>query len=159
MDRNQAQRMAMAMMRKKSKKKDTASELDKTINNSETRIAMAVDFHEDLNKHNKLLQKLADTKDVTGFLQDAAPLVASEMLLMALKSESEKIKLEASKDFLDRAGYKPVTKHAVARFDASSSKEEILSTIMGSKKDLNKVGIEIIDDEDNEETTGDSDEG
>lgn len=134
-------------------------------NHIEHRIAQALDHKEELKRYAKLLEKLANTKDVNGFFQDIAPETAAAMLLqMTNPNTPAKVRAEISKDILDRAGYGKVTKHAVARFDASASKEEIISRIIGSKKDLGKVGIEITDD-DNEESesqqegSGESSEG
>lgn len=109
-------------------------------------IAEAIDEKEIILKNVQLLERLSRTGDVQGFLQDAAPKVAAKLLITAL-GEKSKLSLEAQKDILDRAGYGKVTKHAVAKFDATSSKEAIISSILGSKKDLNKVGIEITDDD------------
>lgn len=162
-------RMALKMAKdiddkKPRKKKDTNQSLKTTaragkekssqpVNRQEHAIITAIDNFGAIKKYEKLLVKLATTKDVNGFLQDIAPNIAAEMLMLATGDAPEKIKLEAFKDILDRAGYGKVTKHAVARFDASSSKDAIISSILGAKKDLGKVGIEIVDDDD-EETDG-----
>lgn len=117
-------------------------------NHIEDRIATALDHHKELKKYADLLERLEKTRDVQGFIQDIAPEVAASMLLMmANPSTPAKVKVEMMKDMLDRAGFGKVTKHAVARFDASTSKDAIISSILGSKKDLGKVGIEITDDE------------
>jgi len=121
-------------------------------NHIEDRIAQAIDHKAELKRHAHLLEKLANTKDVNGFFQDISPGIAAELLLLATDpTSSDKIKLEAIRDILDRAGHGKVTKHAVARFDASTSKDAIISSILGNKKDLGRVGIEITDDEDSED--------
>ena len=159
MKRNLAHKMALDMDKKRTKTKPKVLDQEISVKHVSNNMVAAIDHVAELRKYEKLLNRLAETRDVTGFFQDASALVAHELLLTALHDENPKIRFEAKRDLLDRGGHKPVTKHAVARFDSSSSKEEIVSTIMGSKKDLSKVGIEITDDEDNEETTGESDEG
>lgn len=133
------------------------------VNHIEDRIAQALDHKQELKRYASLLEKLSKTGDVNGFFQDVAPETAAAMLLQMTNPHTPaKIKVELMKDILDRAGYGKVTKHAVARFDASASKDEIISRILGSKKDLGKVGIEITDDEENSdiaEGSGESSEG
>lgn len=80
-----------------------------------------------------------------------APEVALELLKVALNGESERSRLEAMKDVLDRAGYGKINKHAIASVDPNSSKEALVSLILGAQKDLEKSGVEILDDEDKNE--------
>jgi len=117
-------------------------------------IAFLLDNSSILKRIQKNIEKLTKSKDVRGFFQDISPDLALQMAVLAMGSDNDKIKLEALKDLLDRSGHTKVTRHAVARFSATDSKEAIIANIMGNKKDLEKVGIEIVDDdEDIEETT------
>lgn len=170
-----ATRMAHRMDAKKARKPEVIAD-NRTVvsraenasgyhnkNHIEDRIAEALDHKEALKRYATLLEKLASTGDVNGFFQDIAPETAAALLLQMVDPKTPpKIKAEIRKDMLDRAGYGKVTKHAVARFDASASKDEIISRILGSKKDLGKVGIEITDDEEDSdiaEGSGESSEG
>lgn len=165
-----AYRMAMDMDKKKRKRKYPVD--GRTVhargggrddgyhskNNIEDNIAAAMDNKNTLLALSEQLQRLEKTKDVQAFIQDIAADTAVDLAMLAKNGESEKVRLEAIRDILDRAGYGKVTKHAVARIDATQSKDTIISTILGAKKDLKKAGIEIID-EDIEEGSGESSEG
>lgn len=172
MNRNQAFRAALSMDQKKPRKKSKSSEpiilsprgggRDESYhskNHIDDIMARAIDQRTILTRHADLLNRLAETKDVQGFIQDASPEIAHKLFLMAIEDDTPaKVKLEALRDLLDRAGYGKVTKHAVARFDASTSKDAIISQILGAQKDLKNAGIEIVD-EDIEEGSGESSEG
>lgn len=120
-------------------------------NKEEAELVKMIDEKDAVLSLNKEIRKLSNTNDVQSFLTEISPTMAIELALLAKASDSEKIKLEAIKDILDRAGFGKVTKHAVARFDANSSKEQILAAIMGARKDLSKAGIEIVDDDEDQE--------
>lgn len=164
-----ATKMAREMDDKKPRKKTEVIVDNRMIdtrkyggNDIEDRIAQALDHKSELKKYASLLERLDVTRDVKGFIEDIAPDIAAAMLLMAADPNTpKKLKVEMFKDLLDRAGHGKVTKHAHARFDANTSKDSIISTIFGSKKDLSKMGIEIVDDdnEDQPEGSGEADEG
>lgn len=166
MNGRDAYRMALSMEQKKTRKKTKASDEARKIqprgggrdesyhseNHIEDNIARALDHRRSLQKNAHLLERLDQTKDVQGFFQDVSPSMASNMLLIAEDEEiPAKVRLEAIKDILDRAGHGKVTKHAVARFDASDSRDKIISTILGNSKELKKMGIEIVDDDEDQE--------
>lgn len=155
MRRKQAFRIAMD--REKLKKKEKA---DLPIKKeSQDHIAYAIDNIAVLNKFKRQVERLCKTNDVQAFIQDLAPQMAIEVVTMISDPDlPAKVKADLLKDFMDRAGYGKVTKHAVARFNASDSKDAIISSILGAKKDLGKMGIEIVDETD-EETTGEPSEG
>lgn len=170
MFRKQAFRMALDMDKKR-KSKDEPGEVkiksrsghlkDQSVHSVNTisdSMASVIDHKDFLYESRRHVERLAKTGDVHAFLQDMAPSFALELAMIAKTSGSEKIKLEAIRDLMDRAGYTKVTKHAVARFDASESKDAIISSIRGAEKELSKLGIEIVD-EDHEETTGEPSEG
>jgi phage terminase small subunit len=48
--------------------------------------------------------------DIIAYLQENANKVASNMLRLALSAESEQVQVQAGKDVLDRAGFKPTDK-------------------------------------------------
>lgn len=119
-----------------------------SVNRAEDRLAIAIDQKNVISKHIDLLERLASTKDVHDFLQGASPEMIAEIFILAKDPETPgKVKLEAARDILDRAGYTKVTKHAIARFDATTSKETIISSILGNAKILENAGIEIVDDD------------
>lgn len=167
MNRKQAFRMALetdkskkerGQVKVKSRSGHLKDQSAHSVNSISDAMVTAIDNRETLGRHERHIQRLQKTGDVHAFFQDIAPSLALEMMMIATNSESEKLKVEALRDLMDRAGYGKVTKHAVARFDASESKDAIISSILGAKKDLGKMGIEIVD-EDNEETTGEPSEG
>lgn len=166
-------KMALAMDRKKRPVKDNDSSKDtrhvsprgggaddsgRTTNGYEARLVEAIDNKNTLLRLEKTLAKLADSGDVQGAIQDVSPEMMKELLVLAMSAKAEKVKLAAIQDLLDRAGFGKVTKHAVARFNANDSKEAIISRILGAKKDLGKVGIEITD-EDQPEDAGEPEQG
>ena len=119
--------------------------------NVENHIAEMIDQKDALLRLKGQIARLAKTKDVQSFIQDISPELAVEMSVIALSGESEKARLDALKDLLDRAGFGKVQKHAVARIDAKDSKEAIIAHIMGSKNELKKQGIEIVEDDEDQE--------
>jgi len=80
------------------------------------------------------------------YLEGVSPEAAIQMTSMALNPEtSEKVRLAALQDILDRAGYSKVQKHAIASVDANQPKEQLLSMLEGLNR-KSKI-IEIEDDE------------
>lgn len=120
-------------------------------NTNEDRIVELVDNVHVVRRMEKSLQKLHESGDVQGFLSEISPQIAQSLALAALNGDSEKIRLEAQKDILDRAGYGRIQKHAIARVDVKDSKEAILAKIMGAQKDLKAAGIEIEEDDDEDQ--------
>lgn len=51
--------------------------------------------------------------NVQQYLQDNAELAANHMVKLMLKAKSENVQQLASKDILDRSGYKPTDKHQI----------------------------------------------
>jgi hypothetical protein len=162
MNGRQAYRMALAMEHKKPRKQTQASDDNRkvtprgggsddsyhSVNHTEANMVAAIDNKNTLLKLADQLNKLTRTRDVKGFIEDIAAETAVELATIAHDAKTPaKVRLQAIQDLLDRAGFGKVTKHAVARLDANASKEEILSAIYGTKKELKQVGIEIVDDD------------
>ena len=113
-------------------------------------VASVIDNKKILVKYAEWFEALREGKtDVAGFLEKVSPDILVEMMTLAITG-ADKIKLEACRDILDRAGYSKINKVAVAgTLDAKASKEELLSTILGLGK---KTGtIEVIDDVEDQE--------
>lgn len=119
---------------------------DNPSNEKEDAIIDAIDQRDVIMKHASWISKLREGKiDVNQFFGSVAPDVAVELLNLAVNG-SEKARLAAVTDLLDRAGFSKVQKHALATVDASQSKEALLSLLLGSSKELKEEGIEVIDD-------------
>jgi len=89
----------------------------------------------------QLFPKLAEyyeKADVDQFFNDISNVAAFEELNLLLNSRSEKVKLEAIKDILDRSGFAPVKKSAQVRADVkvdSLKEKELDSLIRGLLED------------------------
>lgn len=164
MNGREAYRAALSKEQKKPRKQTEASDDNRkvtirgggaddsyhSVNHIEDNIAAAIDNKNTLLKIAGQLDKLVRTRDVKGFIEDVAPETVVELVTIAHDARTPaKVRLQAIQDLLDRAGYGKVTKHAVARLDANASKDEIISAIYGTKKELKQVGIEIVDDDEN----------
>lgn len=123
-----------------------------STNSKEDRMLEAFDTKRSLEKLIDWVDKLDSGKaDVTNFFGGLAPEAAIELAqLMFSKNTGEKVRLEAIKSWLDRAGYGAVSKHAIAQVDADAPKEAIINLIMGKKGKLGEE-IEIVEDDDDEE--------
>jgi len=128
-----------------------------STNYKEDAMIEAIDHLDELKKVAKVIEDLRNSKtDVQNFFQGVAPEAAIELVkIMADTSNQAKIRLEAAKDLLNRAGYAPVNKHAVASFDSDTPREAIMSYIQGAQKDIPELEI-IEDDEDDSEDPEDS---
>lgn len=124
-----------------------------TRNSEEDKMLEALDTRDAIRRFMEWKDKLAANKtDITGFFQGLAPDVAMELVLTAFdKKASEKTRLTAQQDILDRAGYGKVNKHAVlAKADESQSTDAIMSLMRGASKDM--PDIEIVDDTEDDDT-------
>lgn len=169
MDGAKAYRIAMLAEQKKDLERSKTNDDNRSLtrkryeetgqNHQEDLMAAAIDHKNTLLKLQKQLERLSKTSDVKGFIEDIAPETVLELALLAHDPKTaSKIRLAAIQDILDRAGYNKVTKHAVARIDASESKEAIIASIKGAKKELKGVGIEITD-EDLNQGSGEAQQG
>lgn len=118
-------------------------------NSKEDAIIGAIDLKRNIERYTKAVEDLrSGKKDVPQVIGEFSP-DALFTLVEILSQGSEKAKLAAAQDLLDRAGYSKVQKHALATVDANQSKEALLSLLMGANKDLAAEGIEIEDDREN----------
>lgn len=113
-------------------------------------MAQAIDHKDALGRYERHIENLAKTKDVNAFFGNIGPDMALQLMMIATSGETEKSRLEALKDLLDRAGFGKVNKHAVASITPETSKETLMSLIMGANKELEKSGIEIVDDDEDQ---------
>lgn len=120
-------------------------------NYKEDSIIDAIDMRNVLMKYSDYVDKLKTGKiDVQSFLGSVAPHVAIEMLKLALEGESEKVRLTAGQDLMDRAGYTKVQKFVGAVVDPRASEAQLISMIEGINRKTKTIEIEE-DDQDQEE--------
>lgn len=107
-----------------------------------------IDKADMIRRYSKFIKNMnTGTLEVPGFLkavsQDAAFTVAQIMI----DGDSDKVRLEAAKDILDRSGHTKTTKVSIAgqvNVDHDTSRLELINIIMSSVK---KVGIKTKQDE------------
>lgn len=80
--------------------------------------------------------------DVPGFLKEIAPGVLLKLAQIAMHGSTEKARLTALQDLLDRAGYSKVEKHAIANIDPSIPQEQLISMLEGIGKKTGAIEIE-----------------
>ncbi|MGV0695970.1 HGGxSTG domain-containing protein [Mycobacterium paraintracellulare] len=73
-------------------------------------------------------------------LENAADLMAKQLLGIALTAEGESVKLAAIRDALDRAGLKPPAEVVLAQGEAKPY-EQIFDVIGGNPSDANTAGV------------------
>jgi len=96
-------------------------------------------------KHLKRMQK--GTLDVTGFMKMAALDASIQLADLMFYGDSDKVRLEAAKEILDRAGYGKTQKVSVSgsvHVDHDTSKLELVNLILASAK---KAGIKVKEEE------------
>jgi len=107
------------------------------------------------------------TLDMPGFLQSLSRQAIMEIAFAMVGSEDEKMRFQAAKDILDRAGYGKMQKIAVAHahVDPATTRQELVNMIMTSAKragirtkDIDYIQGDIRDGEiiDSTECAGDS---
>lgn len=119
-----------------------------STNTKEDAIVDAIDQKRFLEKHADWIVKLQEGKiDVSQFLSVLSPDIAIKLAEMAFGADSEKIRLEAQRDWLDRAGFVKVQKVAVANINPNEPKEQLVSLIEGLNKKQKDPVIEIVEDD------------
>jgi hypothetical protein len=119
---------------------------------TEHRLAASLDIKLNVEKLIPILERLDCGKiDVRGLFDAVSNEAALSLLKIALDGDNEKNKLDATKHLLALAGHNPAQKHEISRLDPNTPKEALLAMISGSKKDLEKAGIELVDDRDDAE--------
>jgi len=114
-------------------------------NAKENALIDAIDQKNSIQKFLEFQEKVkSGLIDPGQLMSGMAPEMAIELLKLAFDGETEKIRLEAIKDVLDRAGYTKVQKVALAQLDASQPKAQLLAFIEGLSK---KSGIIEIEDD------------
>lgn len=116
-------------------------------NEKEDALIEAIDMRRTLIKHADWIEKVRTGQvDVPQFLNGLAPDVAVNLLDLALNGSSDKVRLAAIQDMLDRAGYSKVQKVAAAVVDANAPREQLIAMIAGLSSKTKE--IEIVDDTD-----------
>lgn len=114
-------------------------------NSKEDALLDAIDQKNSIKKFLEFQDKVrSGLIDPSQLMSGMAPEMAVELLKLAFDGETEKIRLEAIKDVLDRSGYTKVQKLALAQLDASQPKAQLLAFIEGLSK---KSGIIEIEDD------------
>lgn len=118
------------------------------INSKEDSMLDSIDTIRMMQKHQAAIEKLSSREwTVEQFFNGVGPDIALELLKAAYLADSSKVRLDAIKDFLDRAGYTKVQKVAVANLDPNAPKEQLRAIAEGLiKKNANDV--ELVDDDD-----------
>ena len=77
--------------------------------------------------------------DIRAYIEKQAPGAMSRIVEISIKAKNEAVKLNANKDIVDRAGFKPVEKHEISGRIGSEEleKEEVnrLMDVFGDKKE------------------------
>jgi len=87
------------------------------------------------------------------FISKMAPNALTTIYELAMNCEDPKIRFQAAKDILDRAGFKPATEHKISIEQMSD--EEIDQELRRLLKKANVVDVQIVDDGGNDaDSTG-----
>lgn len=106
-------------------------------------LADVIDNKDYLLKYRDYIEKLMNGQmDIPQFMKSLAPGMVKSIGAIAFTSKNEKIRLQAMQDFLDRAGYSKVEKHAIATIDPSIPKEQLISMLEGIGKKTGTIEIE-----------------
>lgn len=108
----------------------------------EAHLLRLIDQADAIRRYGKhMVQMNKGTMQVPGFFRAVAHDAAMVMAQLMISGDSDKIKLEAAKDILDRAGHNKTTKMSIAgqmNVSHETSKLELINIIMSSAK---KAGI------------------
>lgn len=121
-------------------------------NYQEYEMVKMLDLQKEYHKILPILKRLdSGHLDVSGLFGEVSNSAALQLLNIALNGESEKNRLDAVKHLLALGGHSPAQKHEISRVDPNTPKEAILSLIAGMKGDLEREGLEVVDDRIGEE--------
>lgn len=158
MDRKEAERLARSQSVNDGEKVGRET-FDRSRGNSfysrnsiEDRMVDAIDQKRFLTKYADWIEKLQNGEvDVATFIHGVSPDAAIKLVGLAMGHDStDKIKLAALQDLLDRAGFGKVQKLAVANVDPSQPKAQLQAMLEGLARKTK--AIEIVDDDDQTET-------
>jgi hypothetical protein len=95
--------------------------------------------------------KLVNKKiTLTQAIQDTSSESLIMLMKLAFSEGSDKVKADVLKHLLALAGHSPAQKHQIERVDVNTPKEALLAMINGASADLQKEGIELDDDREDE---------
>lgn len=119
-------------------------------NSKEQSVVEAFDKRRTMKRYADLITRLMDGKiDVPSALQGASADAFVQILALMTDGDNDKIRLEAARDLLDRAGFTKTQKVAVAgAIDTGAAKEELIATILGLSNKTKE--LEIIEDDSSE---------
>lgn len=128
---------------------DTAPTKDarRTGRSREDRLISLIEAKDTILRYESLVKKIADgAKGIPDFFKAAALDAAIVTTDIMLTGENDKVRLEAAKDVLDRAGHGKTQKVSVSgsvQVDHDTSKLELMNMILASAR---KAGIKVRDD-------------
>lgn len=124
-------------------KKSNAKNISAAIERHENHISELVDAKDFYFKKMELISKLQGGKiGVSEFLKELSPDMAIKQAEIALTSDNEKNRLAAITDWLDRAGFSKVEKHAIASIDPNVPKEQLIAMLSGLSKKTKAIEID-----------------
>jgi len=119
-----------------------------TSKTKEDRLVEALDQKRMIERYMEHVEPLLRGKmDVQSFFGAISPRMASQLYDLAVNGDSDKVKLDAIRDILDRAGFSKVQKVAMATASANDPKDQLVSMIEGLVNKSKDMPIEIVDDE------------
>ena len=99
-----------------------------------------------------ILKMQSGKMSVEKALKTVSPDALSMLLMMAFSKEtSDKVQADVLKHILALSGHSATQKHQIERIDPNVPREALMAMIAGSKDELKKEGIEIVDDRDGED--------
>jgi hypothetical protein len=120
----------------------------------QSRLIQLIESKDTIQRYEKLVERIAKgTLDVPGFIKEVSLDAAVQVADMMYSGENDKVRLEAAKDILDRAGYNKTAKIAIAghlNVDHDTSKLELVNLILSSAR---RAGLKVKDDDPVFETT------
>lgn len=116
--------------------------------NSEDRLIHLIQSKGTIERYMHLVEKMEKgALDVNGYFKHAAVDAAINLTDLMHFGDSDKVRLEATKDILDRAGFNKTSKIAVAgsfHVDHDTSKMELVNLILSSAR---RAGIKVKDED------------
>lgn len=111
--------------------------------NIEDRMLELLDHKDFLIRYATMIESLTTGKlDAMQFMKGVAPDMALRLVAIATSGETEKSRLAAIQDILDRSGYSKVEKHAIATVDPNVPKEQLMAMLEGLAKKTKVIDIE-----------------
>ena len=109
-----------------------------TANRQEDRLIRLIEAKKTIERYGALLERIEKgSMDVTGFFKAVSPDAALMLTDLMHSGESDKVRLEATKEVLDRGGFGKTQKiqvHGQLGVDHDTSKMELINMILSSAR-------------------------